>query len=54
MMSYSLVEFEVSISKSLTNFEDTEMRASSGHGRNQSIAQPLKTVGNFWARSLNF
>lgn len=32
----------------------TEIRASSGHGRNQSILHSLKIAGNFLALSLNF
>jgi len=31
----------------------TEIRASSGHGKNQSIQHSLKRAGNFLALSLN-
>ena len=33
---------------------DTDIRASYGHGRNQSIVQAANRAGNFLARSLNF
>jgi len=32
----------------------TAVRASSGHGRNQSTVQPLMRPGNFWVRCSNF
>lgn len=54
-MSSTLVSFLVSSSlKFLMKLSDTETKASSGHGRNQSIVHSLKRAGNFLDLSLNF
>ena len=41
-------------SKDLIKVSATDTNASSGHGKNQSIAHSLKSAGNFLALSLNF
>ena len=54
LYSYSLVSALVSILNVPRIAVDTDIRASYGHGRNQSIVQAANRAGNFLARSLNF
>lgn len=53
-INYNLVSSLVSNSlKPLTKVSDTETKASSGQGKNQSIVHSLNKAGNFLALSLN-
>jgi len=52
-ISWPLTSFLLSILNSLRNLSDTEIKASSGQGKNQSIAQVEKSEGNFYALTLN-
>lgn len=51
----SLVSYLVSNSlNSLIKVSATEIKASSGQGKNQSIVHSLNNAGNFYDLSLNF
>mmetsp|Transcript_5849 Transcript_5849/g.17924 ORF Transcript_5849/g.17924 Transcript_5849/m.17924 type:complete len:207 (+) Transcript_5849:4549-5169(+) len=52
-LSASLAWSEHAILNSSMNLDETDVSASSGHGRNQSIVQPLIRPGNCCARRLN-
>ena len=45
-MTFSLTSSVHSMLKSLRNFSDTAVSASTGHGKNQSMVQPLISPGN--------
>jgi len=55
LKSWSLISFLASNSlKSVINDSATEIKASSGQGKNQSIEHSLNKAGNFYDLSLNF